>query len=410
MDFDLLPNELLHTIISYLDIKSAKQMSLASKKMHSLALSRIWSKPRFSWSPKDVNFLQKISKFPISELHTQDFNCTWLELVALVPGLKLVHVTEPCCFSTYKASTPTSSRLCFLKVPTIVHTKAMKFQKQEHFSDLLEIIKSINVKELVLDHYEFRDNENVRISIQQFKKFIGKVRISEISMDCLQVNDENAVEYIRLLAKMKNCRLVFQNTPCFSGHKYTVEHLELMIKMDLKIVNIESRLLRTENKVSKLLEFAEVLRKMKYLKNFEFSPVDFDMDVGVYAPMELLTDLPIKMLVAWHFEFEKEKFEYIAKSLSQMKHLTEFYLQQNYVIYVLSPKELALFKKVPIAYLDLSVLDLKRENVVEFRDVMKEMKIKNIDWGETEPEDTQTPGKRFDQVLQEVNYCREKFV
>ena len=47
MDLDLLPNEILMTIISYLVVKDAKEMSLTSKKMHSLTLSRIWSKPRF---------------------------------------------------------------------------------------------------------------------------------------------------------------------------------------------------------------------------------------------------------------------------------------------------------------------------------------------------------------------------
>ena len=54
---------------------------------------------------------------------------------------------------------------------------------------------------------------------------------------------------------------------------------------------------------------------------------------------------------------------------------------------MLSPKELALFKKAPVVYLDLSVLDLKRENVVEFRDVIEEMEIANIDWGDKDLED-----------------------
>ena len=386
MEFDLLPNELLQTIISYLDIKSAKQMSLTSKKMHSFALSRIWSKPRYPQT-KDIDFLEKISKFPISELHTLDFNCTWFELVTLVPGLKLLHVDEPKYLVTnHKVTDPSKSRLSFLKVPTIVHTKAMKFQKQEHFSHLSEIIESINVKELVIDHSEFYE-KNIRISFEQFKKFVGKVKIPEISMDCLQMNDENAEEYIKLLATFKNCRLFFTD-PNFPDYFFSVKDLELMVKMDLKIIKIESHSLRTEGEVSKLLEFAEVMKKMKYLEEFQFSCEEFDMHSDVYAPMELLTDLPIKSLISWHFKFEKGKFEYIARTISEMKHLTKFYLQQNYTSYVLLPEELALFKKVPITYLDLDVLDLKRENVVEFRDVMKEMKIECIEWDDDkDPED-----------------------
>ena len=75
MDLNVLPNELLHLIISYLDIKSAKHMCLTSKKMNMFALSRLWLKPRFS-SMKDLDFLKNIRHFPIFELHSKDFDCS----------------------------------------------------------------------------------------------------------------------------------------------------------------------------------------------------------------------------------------------------------------------------------------------------------------------------------------------
>ena len=172
MDFDLLLNELLHTIISYLDIKSAKQLSLTSTRIYSLALSRIWSKPRYS-KLKDINFLQKISKFPISELHTGDFDCSWLEIHYMIPQLKLLHVDLP--RNKYdQTELCMNSRLRFLNLPTIVHTHAFQIAEQEHFEQLLDIVETINVKEMVIDG--FKD----RWSCEQLQMFVGKVHISEI--------------------------------------------------------------------------------------------------------------------------------------------------------------------------------------------------------------------------------------
>uniref|UniRef100_A0A7M5V8S1 F-box domain-containing protein n=1 Tax=Clytia hemisphaerica TaxID=252671 RepID=A0A7M5V8S1_9CNID len=389
MDFDLLPNELLRTVISYLDIKSAKQMSLVSKRMYSFALQRIWLKPRYSWPAKEIDFLEKISQFPISELHTGDFDCTWFELITLVPRLKLLHVTAPKQLSQYRIKTPKMSRLRLLKVPTIVYTKALELSEQEHFSQLSEIIELIDVKELIIDRScpVYDDGKSsIRFSFPNFEMLVGKVRISEIWMDCLEINDQNAEEFIILLATIKNCRLIFPHPSSIAYHKYTVRDLELMVKFDLKITTINSRSLRTEGKVSKLLEFAKVMKKMKYLEEFKCD--DFDQDTGVYAPLELLTDLPIKFLISWNFEFHEGGIEDIAKTLSRMKHLTEFYLQQNYHVFLLSPEELALFKDVPITCLELCVLDLKRDNIDKFQNVMKEMKIKFIEWGDYKgPED-----------------------
>ena len=92
MDLNLLPNELLKTIITLLDIKGAKNVALCSKRMYDLALERIWSKPRFRGSIKGSLFLEKISKFPIQELHASDFYCRWGQIAAAFPNLKLLHI------------------------------------------------------------------------------------------------------------------------------------------------------------------------------------------------------------------------------------------------------------------------------------------------------------------------------
>ena len=106
-------------------------------------------------------------------------------------------------------------------------------------------------------------------------------------------------------------------------YTFTVDDLELMAELDLKIFFIESRFLRTERESSKLLEFAEVLKKMKYLEQFFFSCEEFDHTTYDYAPIELLTDLPFKYLFSGNFEFEKGNFEDIANTLSQIKTLVQ---------------------------------------------------------------------------------------
>ena len=79
MDFNVLPNELLKMIISYLDKKDAKYLACASKRMHELTMERIWSKPIFRES-KDLHFLKKISHFPIEELRLTDIDNNWISI------------------------------------------------------------------------------------------------------------------------------------------------------------------------------------------------------------------------------------------------------------------------------------------------------------------------------------------
>ena len=71
--FDSLPDEIIELIISYLEITNAKNFALTSKKMADLATTRLWSKP-FYWKTKDLDFLKKISKFPIREERSVSFS------------------------------------------------------------------------------------------------------------------------------------------------------------------------------------------------------------------------------------------------------------------------------------------------------------------------------------------------
>ena len=154
MDFTTLPIEIIETIISFLDIDAAKNMSLTSKNMYSLTLPRLWAKPNFT-ELKGADFLEEISKFPVGELHTRTFiDCSWMEVAYLVPQLKLLHIDQ---LDKVKIAPPSpfDSALRFLKVPVVLHTDALHLSTQEHFDDLLQIIKKIQVKELIIDHSRF---------------------------------------------------------------------------------------------------------------------------------------------------------------------------------------------------------------------------------------------------------------
>ena len=75
MSFDVLPNEILKLIISFLSKKDAKNVALTSKGMYDLALKRIWYKIKPNlrhghelWKQQDSDFYKKLSHFPICEM------------------------------------------------------------------------------------------------------------------------------------------------------------------------------------------------------------------------------------------------------------------------------------------------------------------------------------------------------
>ena len=166
-------------------------------------------------------------------------------------------------------------------------------------------------------------------------------------MSCLKITEENVKDYIQLLATIDNCKLSFYN-PNKKSYAFTVQDLKLMVKMDLKIVFIETESLKTEGEDSKLLEFVEVFRKMKHLEEFYFSVEDFETKFNGAPSVHLMTDLPIKMLFCRNFEFQKENINDIVTTLSKIKSLVWFCIdQEEEGGYRLTPGELASFKNIP---------------------------------------------------------------
>ena len=201
-----LPNELLEMVLSHLDIKNVKTFALSSKKMYHLTIPRLWSKPRFS-RRKDLDFLNKVSKFPICELHTSDFFCNWLEIVALVPQLKVLHIDDE--FGHGYGSEDMDEymtkrrNLSYIKVPVTVHTNAIRsWRNLEH---LLCILRStVNVKDLIIDHWDY--DVQPQLSFEDFEKITSEFNISEVNANCLELNSENILDFIKVL-KEKNCQV-----------------------------------------------------------------------------------------------------------------------------------------------------------------------------------------------------------
>ena len=105
------------------------------------------------------------------------------------------------------------SQLRFLKVPVVVHTNSFKMTEQKHFEEFFDIIETISIQSLVIDHIEsWRTNDQCCWSLDYLKMFSGKVQISEISTDCLEISQENVIEFIKTIAKFKHCRVILPDS------------------------------------------------------------------------------------------------------------------------------------------------------------------------------------------------------
>ena len=298
--------------------------------MHSYAGKRLWSKPRFS-SRQDLDFVQKISHFPILELHTNDFKCSWLELLCLVPQLKLLHIDTEKCYQN--AETVQESHLRFLTrlpVAVVVHTRAFKVVEYNDIFQLYQTMKSINVQSMVIDH------QTHLWSFELFRMFVDQFPISKISMNCFEMNEGNVVDYIKTISNIKDCEVILAD-PIDIGddsHRFEIKDVELMIKLDIKITRVETGLLNAyDDDIPKLFKFADLCRKMKHLKEFNFHREDhFKLSVDQFA---LLKDLPVKTLCLETLNLKKDNIVQFRQIMSEMKieWIEQFWFEKDWSQY-----------------------------------------------------------------------------
>ena len=394
MDFRLMPIELKKMIVSYMDNESTKNVALTSKEMKEIAYEKLWAKPKFK-GIKDIGFLLRISDLPIRELNVGDFSCSWVEIVGMVPDIQLLHIDT----SSSKVLKPLDTQLRHLRVPVIVHTGVFDFE-EENFDSFVAILETLRVKEIIIDHHDSYPHQCW--TFEQFKRIADKFHVSSVSMSCFDIKESNVIDYIKLLSKLKSCKVKLD---CYDSYLFTIENLELMVKYNIRIVEIECDSLRTQGENDTLVKFAAVMHKMKHLEDFSFDGEDFQ-DHHV-PPMELLTDLPFKYLSSYQFKiFGRRDVMDMARILSSIKSLYRPYkepynrsglhLQSNMVSdYLFTPEDFALLKNLPLTSVYLNALDLKKDNIKDFRKIMKEMKIREIDYSLDENEDFEIDIEEF---------------
>ena len=82
------------------------------------------------------------------------------------------------------------------------------------------------------------------------------------------------------------------------SYRFALKDIELIVKLDIKVIEIEIDMLKMDGEVQILLQFADLFRQMKHLEEFDFDSDDFEVD-GNHPPMEKLTDIPIKKISTW---------------------------------------------------------------------------------------------------------------
>ena len=372
MDFNFLPNELLKMVIAYLDKKDAKNLALASKRMRELTLKRLWSKPTYK-EQKGLSFLKKISRFPIEELRIQDFECSREEIVKTFPHLKLLHADWN--WNSYWSC----KNILNSKVPLVVHTKLLKIHSKVEFDWLLKGVNAGYVTKLIINH----EKKMRQWSPELLRKLVGKVYISEIYTTCLKFTEENVEEFCQIFFSLENVKINFppgddQVSWYYEPYQFTVEDIELFARYNVKVSFMSACALKNNSIMNwNLHHFVPTLKKMKHLESFEFA--SFNGALVEYPDVDLFVDLPVLKITTKQFRLEKGKIDEVAKTLSKIKSLRSFEITTNELNeYKFTPEEFALFKDLPVKKVHLEALELTKQNVRKFRQLMNKMKIEEI--------------------------------
>ena len=328
MDFNLFPNELLKMIVSYLNKRDARSLTLASKRMKDLALKRLWSKPTYD-TPKDLDFSKKISKFPLEEMRADDFSFHRKHIVEILPKLKLLHIN-----GERRQLLIRPKDITLLKVTLVLHTKILKLDTEEDFQDLLREIETGFIAKLIIDHA----NIKCFLSVEQLRKLVDKAYIPEICIQALALKDGKLEEYFEILSSMKYCKIHFP--PVYDHdqlYKLSLEDVQLLIKYNVKIATISSSALTfTENP----LPMVPALEQLKYMESFEYHLME-DVDSSI---LRYLTGLAITSINTSEFYFEeddKSRLLSLIESLLRTKSFRCVNITENWWFHRFQPDELS---------------------------------------------------------------------
>ena len=275
-------------------------------------------------------------------------------------------------FPRLKPMTFNSNYFSQFRMPMVVNTKMFAINRQNHFNELLGVLKTCNVVKLNIDHirneYQFRWPPN---QLERITKEVPKITIS---LDCLVFTRKNAKDFFQTISKNKAFKV---HAECFMGDHYslTTRDIELMARYDIKITRL-SQISLTIPPISEddlaLRKFVDALTKLKHLRSFEFF---FEDDISTL--IEYFVNVPITELDTDAFDIStKDEFEKVVETLSKMKSLRRFVI--NFSDYKFLPEDLAKFKGLPVKSIHLEALDLTKENIPEFRRIMLQMNLEKV--------------------------------
>ena len=378
---NLLPNELLKKILWHLDKEDTKSFAATSKRLNTVALPKLWSKPRYHEELKDMNFLNNIQHLPIEEVNLVDFDVPcWIKIAEVMPNLK--HVTIDRYLYCEEFIEPIDLKV-FKDIPMVLHTNAVKVTQKKHLIQLAKVLETCNVKEMIVDHIHRKRETQLLWPSDALSTFVGKVKISKLYTDCIGIGGKNkrssVTEFIKSLAKFKDCRVIMPGTQ--KGiYEYTVEDLELMADLDINLVSIMSGAWENIG-MNRLEPYLRVLKRFKYLED-----VHLGHEWVIEPPQaDELVGLPFTIMSTHHVLLEGEDLEDVVDTLCQIKTLKWFYIVKGIWLYVqhkLTPDEFVLFKRLPVKLVHIATLDLTRETVPIFRDIMRTMEIEEFQWFE----------------------------
>ena len=385
MDLNDLPNELLKMVIFYLDKKDAKNLALASQRMRKLTLERLWSKVSYK-EHKNLSFLKQISHFPIDELRTSDFKCEWKDIIETIPRLKRLHIDWGMNYLSWSPKI----LLKLQNVSLIVHTKVLNIRSDEEFDQLLEAIDACSVIELIVNH----EVKKKQWSPELLRKLVGKVHISEINTTCLKFTEDNVEEFCQIISSLTNCRIRFPHEmraldedsedsedevmllplERFLAYRFTIKDIETFARYNIEISFMSSSKLRFEGNPANLVQFVPALEQLRYLKCFEFQANNSKLKLD-HSVLEKFVSLPIQNIKTKILNINKENIKNFVDILAKMKSLQCLHI---WGLFRFKPEDLALFKDLPVKNVSLIALRLTKENVPKFRKIMNEMKIEGL--------------------------------
>ena len=187
---ELLPNEIIDEIASFLSFKELKTFTLCSHKIHNLLAYRIWNRPRFI--DRYANNILQLKHLPIKELYYHDF-CTHLSSSILEEGatsLETLIIQYPFDWGlnqlTEYENCPFTIRL---------YTCCMEIDDDDEFNDFISLCKRMDIELEIIQYIK------AQWSMAQLEKCEG-IRIRNLEKSSIRDSEKNPEVFNEIVKKL----------------------------------------------------------------------------------------------------------------------------------------------------------------------------------------------------------------